>query len=321
MDLKYLQTFQAVVQEGGFSKAALSLNYTQSTITFQMGQLEQELGVRLFDKIGRRMVLSQAGEQLVPYAADVLAAVDKMQEFSADLSNCRGDLHVGTAETMLCYKLTPILGEFHRRAPQARLFLQSLNCYRIRDQLLNGSLDLGLFYENVGGFGSQLSRVKLGEYDMVLLASPETAAEFADFITPDRQLPLPLVVGEPDCIFRQTIEEYLRQKSLLLGHNIELWSIPTIKKLVASGVGVSFLPRFAVAAELAAGQLVELPVSTELAAKRVRAVCAQHKNKWQSPLMKLFQGLCQEYLLEDNLIDGEAAVGADDLAGDETGRV
>lgn len=67
--------------------------------------------------------------------------------------------------------------------------------------------------------------------------------------------------------------------------------------------------------------MVELPVSTELAAKRVRAVCAQHKNKWQSPLMKLFQELCQEYLLEDNLIDGEAAVGADDLAGDETGRI
>lgn len=321
MDLKYLQTFQTVVQEGGFSKAALRLNYTQSTITFQMGQLERELGVPLFDKIGRRMVLSQAGEQLVPYAAEVLAAVDKMQELSADLSNCRGDLHVGTAETLLCYKLTPILGEFHRRAPQARLFLQSLNCYRIRDQLLKGSLDLGLFYEDIGGFGSSLRTVPLGNYPLVLVAAPEVKSDFADFSTPDQTLPVPFIIDEPDCVFRQIFEEYLQRKEIRIDHTIELWSIPTIKNLVAGGLGISFLPRFAVAAELAAGQLVELPVATELAAQRVRAVCAQHKKKWQSPLMKLFQELCQEYLLEDNLIDGEAAVGADDLAGDETGRV
>ena len=59
MDLKNLRTFQTVVQEGGFNKAAEKLNYTQSTITFQINQLEQELGLRLFEKIGRRMVLNQ----------------------------------------------------------------------------------------------------------------------------------------------------------------------------------------------------------------------------------------------------------------------
>ena len=78
MDLKNLRTFQTVVQEGGFNKAAEKLNYTQSTITFQINQLEQELGLRLFEKIGRRMVLNQAGQQLLPYAAEVLAAVDKI---------------------------------------------------------------------------------------------------------------------------------------------------------------------------------------------------------------------------------------------------
>ena len=70
MDLKNLRTFQTVVQEGGFNKAAEKLNYTQSTITFQINQLEQELGLRLFEKIGRRMVLNQAGQQLLPYAAE-----------------------------------------------------------------------------------------------------------------------------------------------------------------------------------------------------------------------------------------------------------
>ena len=66
MDLKYLQTFAAIVEEGSFTKAARKLNYTQSTITFQMDQLERELSARLFEKVGRNMVLTKAGESLIP---------------------------------------------------------------------------------------------------------------------------------------------------------------------------------------------------------------------------------------------------------------
>lgn len=67
MELKYLQTFQAIIEEGSFTKAAEKLNYTQSTITFQMGQLEQELSAKLFERTGRRMLPTKAGEQLYPY--------------------------------------------------------------------------------------------------------------------------------------------------------------------------------------------------------------------------------------------------------------
>ena len=67
MELKYLNTFKVIVEEGGFTKAAERLNYTQSTITFQIGQLEQELSAKLFERIGRRMVLTKAGERLIPY--------------------------------------------------------------------------------------------------------------------------------------------------------------------------------------------------------------------------------------------------------------
>ena len=69
MELKYLNTFKVIVEEGGFTKAAERLNYTQSTITFQIGQLEQELSVKLFERIGRKMVLTKAGERLIPYGA------------------------------------------------------------------------------------------------------------------------------------------------------------------------------------------------------------------------------------------------------------
>lgn len=291
MDLKYLNTFRAVVEMGSFAKAADRLNYTQSAITFQMSQLEKELDTQLFEKAGRNMVLTQAGKLLVPYVNEVFASVDKLYAFHNDLQQCQGDLYIGAGETLLCYKLPAVLKEFHRQAPKAKLHLRSMNCYDIRDELLNGSLDLGVFYEDVGGFGSNLTVYPCGEYLLALVASPDMGKEYSDFITGDRRIPVSFIINETNCIFRQIFEDYLKEKSLILDHTIELWSIPTIKNLVKSDVGISYLPRFAVAGELAAGELVELP--TAVSHPYIKAVCAHHKNKWISPLVQLFIDLCK----------------------------
>lgn len=293
MDLKYLYTFRTIVDEGGFNKAAQKLNYTQSTITFQMNQLEQELSICLFEKIGRKMVLTKAGESLIPYVDEILQSIDKLHSFESDLSEYQGDLRVGVAETQLCYRFPAILKEFHLKAPKARLFLRSMNCYDIRDELLNGTLDIGVFYEDVGGFGSSLVTYEIGTFPTILLASPETQRQFPDFIKPDQVLSLPLVINEPNCIFRQMFEEYLREKSIRLGHTIELWSIPTIKNLVASGVGITYLPLFTVQEELKTEVLKEIGTGMEEPA--ITAVCGHHKNKWISPLMQLFIDLCKEH--------------------------
>ena len=292
MDLKYLQTFQTIVKEGSFSKAAVKLNYTQSTITFQIGQLEQELSAKLFEKIGRRMVLTKAGEQLIPYVEDVINSVDKMRCFERDLAKCQDNLRIGVGESLLCYLLPSVLKEFHNRAPKAKLYLHSMNCYDIRDELMNGTLDIGLFYEDVGGFGSNLITYPFGNYPLTLVASPEIKQDYPDFITPNQKISLPLIINEPNCIFRQIFEQYLRDKAIQLDHTIELWSIPTIKNLVKNNTGISFLPRFAVLDELERGELTE--ISTDIMNVRISAVCGHHKNKWISPAMELFIRLVKE---------------------------
>lgn len=286
MELKYLNTFRTIVDEDGFSKAAEKLNYAQSTLTFQINQLEQELHTTLFEKTGRKMTLTKAGEQLLPYVDEILQAVDRLQYFEEDLALCKGDLHVGVGETLLCYKIPAILKEFRRQAPDARLFLRSMNCYDIRNELLNGTLDLGIFYEDVGGFGSGLTAYPIGSYKTTLVASPHIGSQLPDFITPDRKIPVPFIINEKNCIFRQIFEQYLRERSIVLDHTIELWSIPTIKNLVKNDVGVSYLPEFAVQEELERGELVKIP--TKIAHSSISAVCAHNKNKWISPLMQLF---------------------------------
>ena len=293
MELKYLNTLRTIINEGSFSKAADKLNYTQSTITFQIGQLEQELGVKLFDKIGRRMVLTKAGEQVLPYVDNVLQSVEKLRDFETELKECQGDLHIGVGETLLCFQLPEIVKEFHKQAPKARLFIRSMNCYEIRDALLDGTLDLGVFYEDIGGLGDKLSVFPLGSYPLTLVASKEVKDTYPDFVSPCQTIPVPFLINEPQCIFRQIFEHYLGEKSIALDRTIELWSIPTIKNLVKSGMGVTFLPRFAVEEDLANGDLEEIP--TEISGTEISAVCGHHQNKWVSPLMQLFIDLCTHH--------------------------
>ncbi len=286
MDLKYLTTFKTIVDEGSFTAAAEKLHYTSSTITFQIDQLEQELSVKLFEKVGRKMVLTDAGKRLVPYVNEVFEAVDKLHFLDEDLANCEGELHIGAAETYLCYRLPKALKNFVNKAPKARLYIQSMNCYDIRDQLIDGSLDAGIFYQDVGGLENSLTIYPLESFKVVLVASPATAAKFTDFTTPNQQHKIPLIINEPNCIFRQIFEEYLKNNNIILDHTIELGSIATIKNLVQNDVGVSFLPKFVVEEELKDGSLVE--IKTNVTHNEITICCGHHKNKWISPLLQLF---------------------------------
>ncbi|MCD8362563.1 MAG: LysR family transcriptional regulator [Lachnospiraceae bacterium] len=286
MDLKYLTTFKTIVDEGSFTAAAEKLHYTNSTITFQIDQLEQELSVKLFEKIGRKMVLTDAGEKLIPHVKEVFEAVDKLHFLEEELSSCEGELHIGVAETYLCYRLPRVLKTFVGKAPKARLYIRSMNCYDIRDQLIDGTLDAGIFYQDVGGLGNSLMVYPLESFPVVLVGSPDTASRFQDFTTPNQQHKIPLIINEPDCIFRQIFEEYLKHNHIILDHTIELGSIATIKNLVQNDVGVSFLPRFAVEEELQNGSLTE--IKTNITHKKLTIACAHHKNKWMSPLLQLF---------------------------------
>lgn len=146
MELKNLYIFRAIVKEGGFTQAARKLNYTQSTITFHVGQLERELKVRLFEKIGRRMILTKAGEQLVPYVEDVFQALGKMEGFQNEVSHYTGRLRIGAPESLLCFSLPPFLKVFQQKAPKTSLLLTSMNSQSVIEALKEDKIDIGVLY-------------------------------------------------------------------------------------------------------------------------------------------------------------------------------
>lgn len=292
MELKYLRTFAEVARLGSFARAAQSLGYTRSAITFHVGMLEKELGAPLFEKIGRNMTLTAAGRRRLPYVQEVLTAADRLKNFETDLKNCRGELTVGVGESLLCYKMPQVIEKFSRMAPRARLFIRSMNCYDIRDELLSGRLDLGVFYRDVGGMGDSLVTYPMGSCAMELVARPHIKMRHPNFAVKGRNIPLPFLINEDRCIFRQIFEKYLAENDITVDRTIELWSIPTIKNLVKSGMGVTYLPSFAVKEDVANGQMEAIP--TPLADRRIHAVCRHHKNKWVSPLIKTFSELCRQ---------------------------
>ncbi|WP_454055262.1 LysR family transcriptional regulator [Clostridium sp. Marseille-Q7071] len=291
MDIRHFKTFKSIIEEGNFSNAAMKLGYTQSTVTSQIQQLEQELSIKLFEKIGRNMVLTPFGKELIPYANELLNTVKKIKSIGKYGENITGELRIAVAESLMSYKLQTVLSLFKEKAPNVKLSIISLNCYAIKNILSNGEVDLGLMYD-VGSQNDNLTTVKLSDFNLALICSSLFEQENLDFCKPNQKINTSLIINEVESIYRKIIESYFFDKNIFLNNTIELGSIEAIKKCVASNLGISFLPRFTVEEELENGNLKELNVDCSDA--KVTAIYAYHKNKWISPAMSLFIELVRE---------------------------
>ena len=291
MDLKYLTTIKTILETGTFQKAANRLNYTQSTVTFQVQQLESELGMKLFERIGRRMVLTEAGHEILPYIDSVLESVVQLRNFGKENREIRGVLKVAMPETLLTYKSQPILKAFREQAPHINLLVRSQNCYTTRNQILNGDIDVAIQYD-VGIDNSTVITKVLANFGQALVASPDLEEDQHDFITPGQKKTVSLISNDKNCISQEVFDQYLGDRRIYVENVIELWSIEAIKRSVISNLGIAFLPCFSVAEELESGKLIELP--TDLKQNRITAICVYHKNNWVSPAIKLFLKLVDE---------------------------
>lgn len=305
MDIHGLNVVRAILAEGSFQKASERLNCSQSTVTFQVRRLEEELSLRLFERVGRKMVLSRAGRDILPHMESILRAMEEIRQYGNGRHEPVGKLRIAVAESLLSYRVHRILGSFVARAPRVQVELQSRNCHDIRDGILSGGYDMGVYY-HVGGHTNALSLTSLGFVEGVIVASPALAPELRDFSAPDQEKDVSFVINEPRSIYRERMEAFLRARNIRLRNTIELWSIEAIKKTVAENVGISFLPRFAVEQELASGTLLELPA--DMPERRVEMICVQHRNREPSAAMQLFRSLLPESFSADIVMEDRQQV-------------
>lgn len=288
MDIRHFKTFKSIIEEGNFSNAAAKLGYTQSTVTSQIQQLEQELSIKLFEKIGRNMVLTDSGKELILYANELLDTVKRIESIGKSAGKITGELKIAVAESLMTYKLQNVLSLFKEKAPNVKLSIVSMSCFAIKNILSKGEIDLGLMYD-VGNQNDSLTTVKLADFNLALICSPLLEQDKFDLSKPNQEINTSLIINEIESIYRKILENYFSDKNIVLNNTIELWSIEAIKKCVASNLGISFLPRFTVEEELENGKLKELKV--DCSNTKITAIYAYHKNKWISPAMSLFMQL------------------------------
>lgn len=292
MEIKILHTFQTILRTGSFTSAARQLNYTPSTITFHVAQLEAEAGVQIFEKSGRRMILTKAGEALIPYVEEVLAAEKKLRNFQYDSAEYQGTLSIGAPESLLCFRLPRLLKRFHQLAPRVDLRLRSVTSRGVVAGLNDGQLDIGFAYRVPDKAAAQLAFFPFEQSSAHFYASSAASARCPDLREGHRVVrELPRISTPLPGGIRRLLDDYLRRKSITFTNTIEIRSTQTIINLIENDMGLALLPDFAVGDRVEQRKLSVIPAEKF----RVDSFYGTHKNKWHSPAMNLFFDIIAEY--------------------------
>ncbi len=292
MNTKNLVTLKTILETGSFQKAADKLNFTQSTITFQIQQLEEELGICLFEKIGRRMVLTQEGRRILPEIDRILEGVEKIKNYGKDASELTGVLRMAIPDSILIYRMQPFIMAFMHEAPKVQLIVNSIPSEDINQALVEGTVDLGINCEK-DRYPDTVEHKNLGNYQVMLIASATADQQHLDFINPHQKKEFSLICNEPKGYYQMKFDEYLKKKDIIMNPYMKVQSIEAVKQCVQSNLGVAVVPGYSVEKEIKEGTLIQ--VRTELDERVYNGICLYNKNKWISPQMKLALELLEKY--------------------------
>ena len=292
MNTKNLVTFKAILETGSFQRAADKLNYTQSTVTFQIKQLEEELSLKLFEKIGRRMELTQAGKDILPYVDTILQGAEQIGNYGKSLSEITGSLKLAIPDSILIYTMQPFIQAFLHEAPNVQLVINSIQSGEINQAVMDGSADIGINCEKEY-YPDSIVHNRLGTYKILLVASPFANSSLLDFMTPHQRKPFSLICNEPDGYYQLEMNKYLAKKDIVLNPYMKVQSIEAVKRCVMNNLGIAAVPGYSVVEELRNGSL--MPIKTELDDITYHSIYVYHKNKWISPQMELALDLLKKH--------------------------
>lgn len=284
MNTKNLITLKTILETGSFQNAADKLNYTQSTVTFQMKQLEEELSIKLFEKIGRKMELTQAGKDILPYVETILQATEQINNYGKSLSEITGTLRLAIPDSILIYNMKSLIQAFLHKAPNIQLVINSLPSDEINHAIINGIADIGIDCDK-GNYPDTIIHKLLSPFRACLVAAPFADTKELDFISPHQRKSLSMICNEPNSNYQRGITEYLERKDIILNPYMKMQSIEAVKRSVMNNLGIAYVPIFAIREELKNGSLIQ--INTELDERMYTSVCVYHKNKWISPQMQL----------------------------------
>ncbi len=258
INLHQLATFQVVAKHCSYVRAAEELHFSQPAVSAQIHQLEESLGVKLFDKIGRRTHLTQAGEELYLYSQKIFALIDEtLDTMSALASPHSGRLSVGADTTVGTYVIPNLLGKFRQIYPKVEITLEVVNPTPLLEELRNNRIDMAIMSRIPDDAPVFAAPFALNE--LVVVAHP--THRLAGLKVPFEELAREhFLLREQGSGTRTALEGAFLEAGFPLQVSMQVGNNSAIKQSVAAGLGVALISRVAIDMELETKRLVMLDV-------------------------------------------------------------
>ncbi|NII09676.1 LysR family transcriptional regulator [Oleiagrimonas sp. C23AA] len=286
MDIKDLMVFEAVSRHGRMNRAAAELHTVQSNVTARIRSLEDELGVKLFQRHARGVTTTPAGERMQPYIGRLQKLMADAKAAARDDGAPHGNLVVGSLETTTAIRLSPFLGRFAQAFPDVHLIVRTGTTRKLLEDVIEGRLECAFVAGPV--HHPALRQHAAFQEDMVLV-TPRTIRTAADLAM---VRDLKSIVFQSGCSYRQRLEYILTDMGILTCEPLEFGSLDAILSCVAAGVGVTLLPRGVVARAWQEGRIAVHELPPEHA--QVQTVLIQRHDAYVSSAMRAFVEMAQK---------------------------
>ncbi|QQZ63556.1 LysR family transcriptional regulator [Paenibacillus sonchi] len=259
------------------TKAAQNLNMTQPSVSYAIKQLEEALGVRLFDRLSKGVRLTQEGQTLYLHVRQAFEELDSAERQMKNMKQYReGRLRIGANGAIIKDFIVPLLDQFHARYPNIRIQLSQEKTSLILERLKRGSLDLGYIYLPVSDEEIRIVASHASPFCAVV------GTAFADWsrepLPTERLMELPLLMLSPGSTTRSFIEEWLRSQGIEAEADFELNSLEMLTEFAERGYGAAFLPRAFVASRITGGSLVELHTAVPIPDRHIGIAVRKHSS-------------------------------------------
>ena len=285
MEIRQLQTFVQAAQLESFSKTAEMLGYSQSAITVQMRLLETELNTRLFDRMGKKVVLTPQGREFLKSANKILYEVNKASKSMNDDRELTNPLHVGTIESLCTAKFPRILSEFHSLHPRVNLQITIDSPEKLIRMMDHNELDLIYILDTPRWDENWVKVMELAE-PVVFVASAASKFAGKEKMVLDDILQESFFLTEKHANYRPALDQQLALRRQFISPVLEISDTAFIIRMLELNQGLSFLPYFAVEQDIYKHRITTLDIK-DIHISMYRQIF-YHKNKFRTREMEEF---------------------------------
>ena len=259
MEVRDLQVFISVAKHLNYTRAGEEVHLSQPSVSVRIRQLESELGLKLFEQLGKKVALTEAGQLLVPYANRVIRAVEDARQAIDELKGlARGSLRIGASTTPGMYIIPTTIARFKELHPHIDVQLGIRDTREIEDGVIKNEFDFGF----VGGHlaGDEVDVLPWLTDELVLIVPPAHRLAGKKIVKRDDLSKERFIGRESGSATRATVADRLKELELQLETVMEMENPESLKKAVQSGLGIAFISRFAVEPELKAKALAAVKI-------------------------------------------------------------